>query len=552
MWRSIHVWWSCVFGPSVYRVPEIAITQSTEYNPNSLELASSSAIKMFHIVIGIIKWTVLFWSPWAFKSLKSSDNLFQLSKYVAVTFALYFSALLCRGTGRFCNRTYQQFIALFLESKKNTTETNLNKLTLYTFSSPWPVQFDVRKLPDGCVKAKKTCPRRIPDMPTIFSPLIWIIAHTIGVRMAYIGCTGILNSLTFNARLDARDRLRRQYDIRRVGFSTRDGEFVEAFYADRRGSNRISSESASVANGDSKGEVLILCCEGNGGYPEIGTPLVPLEQGYSVLGWNHPGFGESTGLPFPEKEQNAVEACFLFAVHRLNFQPEQIYLFGWSIGGYTASWIAMNFPDIAGLILDATFDNIDELSKRSAPSAFEPVLEAVVKDYLDLNNLSHVTNYDGPVLIIRRSDDEIISTGFPYLMTSENESILGLYLSLSAQEQRNLLNELNCIPEHYSKLVTSYLKDEALDRQSRSDSRPTLPVSVPTRGLFPSKLGKQITETDVKRNMLLYIVSQYYVESPGTHCTPLASEYLRPPWSPLANDALSESSETDLDNAVSD
>ncbi|VDQ09278.1 unnamed protein product, partial [Trichobilharzia regenti] len=94
----------------------------------------------------------------------------------------------------------------------------------------------------------------------------------------------------------------------------------------------------------------ILCCEGNGGYPEIGTPVVPLEQGYSVLGWNHPGFGESTGLPFPEKEQNAVEACFLFAVHRLNFKPAQIYLFGWSIGGYTASWTAMNFPNVAGLV----------------------------------------------------------------------------------------------------------------------------------------------------------------------------------------------------------
>ncbi|KAH8868414.1 Protein ABHD16A [Schistosoma japonicum] len=114
----------------------------------------------------------------------------------------------------------------------------------------------------------------------------------------------------------------------------------------------------------------VLCCEGNGGYPEIGTPWVPLGRGYSVLGWNHPGFGESTGLPFPEKEQNAVEACFLFAVHQLNFQPSQIYVLGWSIGGYTASWIAMNYPDIAGLILDATFDNIDELSKRIAPPIF--------------------------------------------------------------------------------------------------------------------------------------------------------------------------------------
>ncbi|VDQ15959.1 unnamed protein product [Trichobilharzia regenti] len=51
-----------------------------------------------------------------------------------------------------------------------------------------------------------------------------------------------------------------------------------------------------------------------------------------------------------------------------------------------------------------------------------------------------------------------------------------------------------------------YLKDEALDKQSRSDSRSTPPASDPTHGLFPSKLGKQISESDVKRNMLLYIV----------------------------------------------
>ncbi|CAH8874173.1 unnamed protein product, partial [Trichobilharzia szidati] len=230
---------------------------STAYTPNSLEMTSSSAIKMFHIAVGVIKWTVLFWSPWAFRKLKSYDSLLQLSRFLAVTFALYFSALLFRGTGRFCNRTYQEFMTLFLESKKNTTEATLNKLSLYTFSSPWPVQFDVRQLPDGCIKPKKTCPRRTSDIPTVFSPLIWVIAHTIGVRMAYIGCTGILNSLTLNARLDARDRLRRLYDIRRVGFSTRDGEFVEAFYADRRGSIPVSSESTSVGHGDSKGEILV-------------------------------------------------------------------------------------------------------------------------------------------------------------------------------------------------------------------------------------------------------------------------------------------------------
>ncbi|CAH8667928.1 unnamed protein product [Schistosoma margrebowiei] len=558
MWRTIHVWWSCVLGPSLYSVPLIATFQSMEYNPNFLESASNCAIKMLQITAGVIKWTVLFWSPWAFRNLKLYDNFFEFSRLVAVTLTIYFSALLLRGTGRFCNHTYQEFMALFLESKETINEETVNKLTLYTFSSPWPVHFDVRQLPSISVKPKKITPKRISDVPTLFVPLVWIIAHTIGIRMTYVGCTWILNSLTFKARLDARSRLQMKYSIQRIGLSTREGEFVEAFYADRR--IKSSSKSISPEQDDLNGEILVLCCEGNGGYPEIGTPWVPLERGYSVLGWNHPGFGESTGLPFPEKEQNAVEACFLFAVHRLHFQPSQIFVLGWSIGGYTASWIAMNYPDIAGLVLDATFDNIDELSRRVAPSIFDPVLESVVKMYLDLNNLSHVINYDGPVLIIRRSDDEVITTGddhsratnrgnhlligllkhrFPYLMTVENESILNAYLSLSAEEQRNTFNELDYNPEEYGKQVVNFLKAEALEKQIES-----MP-------LYPSKLGKEISESDVQRNMLFYLVSKYFIESPGSHCTPLAGKYLQPPWSPLTHSFV-ESSEIDLDCKIVD
>ncbi|TNN07587.1 Protein ABHD16A [Schistosoma japonicum] len=563
MWRTIHVWWSCVFGPSLYSVPTITTYQSTDYNPNSLELVSNSAIKVFHLMVGVIKWTALFWSPWAFRNLKFRDNFSEFSRFVAVTFTIYFCALLLRGTGRFFNHTYQEFMALFLESKKKTNEDTVSKLTLYTFSSPWPVHFDVRNLPVYCLKPKKTSPKRNSQVPTIFVPIIWIIAHTVGIRLTYVGCTWIFNCLTFKARLDARSRLQLEYNIQRVGLSTRDGEFVEAFYADRR--NKSNSESVSVDQEDFNGEILVLCCEGNGGYPEIGTPWVPLGRGYSVLGWNHPGFGESTGLPFPEKEQNAVEACFLFAVHQLNFQPSQIYVLGWSIGGYTASWIAMNYPDIAGLILDATFDNIDELSKRIAPPIFTPVLDFTVKEYLDLNNLSHVINYDGPVLIIRRSDDEVITTGenhsratnrgnnlligllkhrFPYLMTTENEFTLNTYLSLNSEEQKDALSKLTHNPNKYEKLVVNFLKSEALKKQINSNSNSTT-------CLYPSELGKEISKSDVKTHILFYLVSQYFIESPGSHCVPLEGRYLRPPWSPLTQ-SLSESSSSDLDAKIDD
>lgn len=38
----------------------------------------------------------------------------------------------------------------------------------------------------------------------------------------------------------------------------------------------------------------VICSEGNAGYYEVGCMSTPLDAGYSVLGWNHPGFWGST------------------------------------------------------------------------------------------------------------------------------------------------------------------------------------------------------------------------------------------------------------------
>lgn len=42
------------------------------------------------------------------------------------------------------------------------------------------------------------------------------------------------------------------------------------------------------------GATLVITCEGNCGFYEVGIITTPLNKGYSVLGWNHPGFGGST------------------------------------------------------------------------------------------------------------------------------------------------------------------------------------------------------------------------------------------------------------------
>lgn len=39
-----------------------------------------------------------------------------------------------------------------------------------------------------------------------------------------------------------------------------------------------------------------------------------------------------------------------FAIYNLGFKVDNIILFGWSIGGYAATWAAMNYPEVKGVV----------------------------------------------------------------------------------------------------------------------------------------------------------------------------------------------------------
>lgn len=63
------------------------------------------------------------------------------------------------------------------------------------------------------------------------------------------------------------------------------------------------------------------------------------------------------GAPYPDQEENAVDCVMRFAIEHLKFPEERIILYGWSIGGYTATWAAMNYPSIQSLVI--LFDSND-------------------------------------------------------------------------------------------------------------------------------------------------------------------------------------------------
>lgn len=56
------------------------------------------------------------------------------------------------------------------------------------------------------------------------------------------------------------------------------------------------------------------------------------------------------GLPYPQQDQNAIDAVMQFAIHKLGFRPEEILLFGWSIGGYSSLVAATQYPDVKGVV----------------------------------------------------------------------------------------------------------------------------------------------------------------------------------------------------------
>ena len=61
-------------------------------------------------------------------------------------------------------------------------------------------------------------------------------------------------------------------------------------------------------------------------------------------------------------------------------------------------------------ILDATFDELLPLAIPRMPEVMEPLVRIGVSHYIDLNVAEQLVKYDGPIRLIRRAQDEMITT----------------------------------------------------------------------------------------------------------------------------------------------
>ncbi|CAJ0965954.1 unnamed protein product [Ranitomeya imitator] len=419
-------------------------------------------------------------------------RLIPLAQY-GLTLMFLLAGIAClRGLGRWSNPQYIQFISILQRTKMDDCPENKKMLSNFNFDfRSWPVDFrwdeasskDPKSLglAGGGVPLLKAEPRtrgaadgffqRVQKLPCQI--ISYVVAHSFGRRMLYPGSVYLLQKALMPMLLQGQARLVEEYNGKRAKLLACDGNEIDTMFVDRRSS------------GEHTGAKLVICCEGNAGFYEVGCISTPLDAGYSVLGWNHPGFAGSTGVPFPQNEANAMDAVVQYAVYQLGFKLQDIIVYAWSIGGFTATWAAMSYPDISAVVLDASFDDIVPLALKVMPESWRGLVTRTVRKYLNLNNAEQLCRYQGPVLLIRRTKDEIITTTnpedvasnrgndlllivlqqrFPNVMTEDGRHAVRVWLSTSTPEDADSVLSQYGVEEDWCLSVLKSYKAENLEQ----------------------------------------------------------------------------------------
>lgn len=521
------IFWQCLNGPRLYRYHGSSTVAAHAYPINDLELYADRVIIWIRFFKAFSYWTSPVWFPFLYKrgTISTMEGLIYVATFTGVFGIVFYTAIMCRGIGRYMNPEYKVFLNVISKANKDCNKDN--RLTLAAYDSEffaWPVDFncknitireDIRTKMHVDEKQQMDESSFIGNIGNVFLKAIsYVCVHSFGRRLVYPGSTS-MQYLMHDALLQGRSQLIEKKHGNRIKLKTLDNNEIDAAFIDNR-------NSAFHANGDT----LVICCEGNAGFYEIGIMNTPYENGYSVLGWNHPGFGGSTGIPFPSQDQNAIDCVMKYAIYKLGFLPENIIVYGWSIGGYSSLWLAAKYPDMKGIILDATFDEIMPLAKKQFPGWWMPMVKIAVRDYFNLNNSELVKKYSGPILLIRRTQDEVITTEPPGVLSGNR----GNYLLLNLFKYRypNIMSEIasnvlldwlsgNSINEDYlisdDEFYLSSLKSYVLENSYS----------------YPMLIGESWAE-DAKVKMALYLSKKYMVDFSSTHCMPLSKRLFTMPW----------------------
>lgn len=148
----------------------------------------------------------------------------------------------------------------------------------------------------------------------------------------------------------------------------------------------------------------LLFFHGNAG--NISGRLESVQQfhrlGLNVLIVDYRGYGNSTGSPSEEGLYRDAEACWQYLTDDREIAPEDIVVFGRSMGGGPATWLAVRHRP-AAVILESVFTNVPDIGAHHY--SFLPVRALATNQF---DNESRVADIEAPMLFIHSRDDRVV------------------------------------------------------------------------------------------------------------------------------------------------
>lgn len=151
-----------------------------------------------------------------------------------------------------------------------------------------------------------------------------------------------------------------------------------------------------------KGTVLLF--HGNAGNisHRINYLTMFSKLGYNVLLFDYRGYGQSSGKPSESGTYLDAQAAWRYLTETKSIAPERIILFGESLGGAVATWLAAKEkPGL--LVLASAFTSVPELAAE-----FYPFLPVRWISHFKYNTLQALQAVHRPVFIAHSPEDDIV------------------------------------------------------------------------------------------------------------------------------------------------
>ena len=180
-------------------------------------------------------------------------------------------------------------------------------------------------------------------------------------------------------------------DFEDVVFKSGDGLLLSGWYIGAEGS-----------------EFTVLFCHGNGGNIAHRLDSINIfhNLGLNCFIFDYRGYGNSQGRPSEEGTYLDVEAAYKWLTEEKKIRPENIIIFGRSLGGSIAAYLASKV-EAGALIIEGTFASYVDIGRRFYP--YMPVRWFALFSY---RTIDYIKDVRCPVMLIYSRNDEIVPFEF--------------------------------------------------------------------------------------------------------------------------------------------